>query len=72
MARYRTAKDVADYIRRQDKTTMYIKKTIADLSNLNVPSAGPRPNITGMRNKYWGKDAVIALQGNYAYKVAGR
>ena len=72
MPRYRTAKEVADYIRRQGKTTMYIKKTIADLSGLNVPNAGPRPNITGMRNLYWGKNAIVALQGDYAYKVSSR
>ena len=33
------------------------------------PSAGPRANITGMRNKYWGKDAYILKVGTYIYKV---
>ena len=50
MPLYRTAGDVANYIRRRGKKTMYITKRIADLSDFNVPSAGPRPNITGMRN----------------------
>lgn len=72
MPRYRTARDVADYIRRHGKKSMYITKNIADLSGLDVPNAGPRPNITGMRAKYWGKDAIIGLQGGYAYKLAGR
>lgn len=33
------------------------------------PSAGPHPNITGMRSKYWGRDAYIIKCGAYAYKV---
>lgn len=35
----------------------------------NYPSAGPYPNITGMRNKYWGQDAYVIRCGAYAYKV---
>lgn len=35
----------------------------------NYPSAGPYPNITGMRNKYWGQDAYIIRCGAYVYKV---
>lgn len=31
--------------------------------------AGPKPNVTGMRNKYWGKDAYIIRCGLYIYKV---
>jgi len=72
MPRYRTARDVASYIRGNGRKTMYITKNIADLSTFNVPSAGPRPNLTGMRSKYWGKDAIIGLQSGYAYKLAGR
>ena len=30
-------------------------------------SAGPHPNITGMRKKYWGEDAFIVRAGAYAY-----
>lgn len=33
------------------------------------PSAGPRPNITGMRNLYWGVDAPLIRVGVYVYKV---
>jgi hypothetical protein len=33
------------------------------------PNAGPHPNIKGMRNKYWGKDAYIIKSGAYAYNV---
>lgn len=33
-------------------------------------SAGPYPNITGMRNLYWGKDCTIIKSGAYIYKVS--
>lgn len=33
------------------------------------PSAGPHPNIAGMRSKYWGRDSYILKCGAYAYKV---
>jgi len=33
------------------------------------PSAGPNPNITGMKNKYWGKDAYCIKHGRYVYNV---
>ena len=72
MALYNRASDVAHYIRRRGKKSMYIPKRVADLSALNVGNAGPRPNVTGMRNKYWGKDAIIGLQGGYAYLLADR
>ena len=31
-------------------------------------SAGPRPNITGMRNLYWG-DAPLIRCGAYVYRM---
>ena len=30
-------------------------------------SAGPYPSITGMRNLYWGKEALIVKAGAYIY-----
>lgn len=33
------------------------------------PSAGPRPNVTGMKAKYWGKDALCIRHGAYVYHV---
>lgn len=33
------------------------------------PSAGPRANITGMRQKYWGENALIIRCGSYIYNV---
>lgn len=35
----------------------------------NYPSAGPNPNITGMKNMYWGKDAYCIKCGSYVYNV---
>ena len=34
-----------------------------------LASAGPYPNITGMREKYWGKNAQIVRCGRYIYLV---
>lgn len=33
----------------------------------SLASAGPYPNITGMRNLYWGKEALIVKVGAYIY-----
>ena len=72
MPLYTTAADVAAYIKRHGRKTMYIPKRIADLSTLRVASTGPRPSIAGMRKKFWGEDAIIGLQGSYGFKVADR
>lgn len=32
-----------------------------------IGSAGPYPSISGMRKKYWGKDALVIRAGAYAY-----
>lgn len=38
--------------------------------NLSIyPSAGPRPNVTGMKRKFWGLDATCIRHGAYVYKV---
>ena len=34
-----------------------------------IGSAGPRPNITGMRNLYCGKDALLYRCGQYIYNM---
>ena len=33
------------------------------------PSAGPYPNITGMKKLYWGRDAYCVRCGVYVYCV---
>lgn len=34
-----------------------------------IASTGPYPNITGMRNKYWGKACLIVRAGAYIYNM---
>ena len=31
------------------------------------PNAGPNPNITGMKEKYYGKDSMTVMCGKYLY-----
>ena len=38
-----------------------------DLSG--YPSAGPHPSIKGMKELYWGKNALVVKSGAYIYKV---
>lgn len=33
------------------------------------PSAGPNPNIIGMKNLYYGIDALCVMCGTYLYNV---
>lgn len=33
------------------------------------PNAGPRPNVTGMKRKYYGVESVCVMCGNYLYKI---
>ena len=33
------------------------------------PSAGPHPSIKGMKELYWGKNALVVKSGDYIYKV---
>lgn len=35
-------------------------------------SAGPYCNLTGMREKYWGREALIVKAGSYAYLITSR
>lgn len=51
------------------KTKYTSVKNYNRLRLYNFPSAGPHPSITGMRSKYWGRDAYILKCGAYAYKV---
>ena len=32
-----------------------------------IASTGPYPCISGMRKKYWGRDALVIRAGAYAY-----
>jgi len=51
--------------------TKYVSVARAERLGLdgNFAVAGPYPNITGMKNLYWGKDALVIKAGTYIYKV---
>ena len=50
--------------------TLTVKKEVGERLGLDCfPCAGPYPNITGMKNLYWGKDALCVKCGVYVYKV---
>jgi hypothetical protein len=61
--------EIANYMKRNGIKTLYVPKSEFNMDNADVPNAGPRPSITGMRNKYWGKDALLVKQGNYVYRI---
>ena len=52
--------------------TLYLSKKEAERLDIDLsgyPSAGPRPNVSGMKKLFWGKDAYCIMQGQYVYKV---
>lgn len=50
--------------------SIYVKKEHYNTLRLDrFPSAGPNANIVGMKNHYWGKDALVVKCGQYIYKV---
>lgn len=50
--------------------TITVKSTPENEEKLkNFPSAGPRPSIIGMKNLYWGKNALCIKMGQYVYNV---
>jgi hypothetical protein len=49
--------------------TVYIPLSAYDLSEADIPSAGPYPSIAGMRKLFWGYDCDIARQGVYIFKI---
>jgi len=57
------------YLQNHHRKTLYIPKSLIDLSNTNCPSTGFHGNVGGMRNLYWGNDCLVALQSGYAYKL---
>lgn len=50
--------------------TKYMTKAEAERFCLDeYPNAGPNPSISGMKNLYWGEDALCIKCGQYVYKV---
>lgn len=47
----------------------YLKKSVYDLSGSNYPSFSRTGSIKGMKDKYYGKNALLLIQGSYIYKV---
>ncbi len=64
-----TVNDLKRQLITEERTYAYISARVCNLHTANLPSAGPRPNITGMRAKFWGSKAIIVKQGQYAYKL---
>lgn len=50
--------------------TLRVSKQDKDFYGLSrFGNAGPYPNITGMKERYWGLDALCVKCGAYVYRV---
>lgn len=50
--------------------TIYVKVDTPGARKLEeFPNAGPRPSIIGMKERFWGTDALCIKCGQYVYKV---
>ena len=50
--------------------TLYLSVKLGEIYGIDIfPSAGPNPNLTGMKILYWGIDAFCVRCGRYVYKV---
>lgn len=56
-------------IRHRTITTTKEKAQALGINLSAYGNAGPYPNITGMKEKYWGKDAFCVKCGAYVYNV---
>ncbi len=65
----RTPNDLKRQMVAEGRKYAYVSASVCDLNAANIPNAGPSPSIKGMRFKYWGKNAIIVKQGQYAYKL---
>jgi len=63
------AEKAIHYLQSHGKKTMYVPKSVVDLSGADIPSSGFGGNLTGMRNKYWGHTCLVARQSGYLYKL---
>ena len=64
---------------RRGRTVILKKKTTPDaakwvrwLEEKSIASTGPYPNVCGMRNLYWGREALIVRAGAYIYLITKR
>lgn len=65
-----TITEIMNMFHSRNTRTIRLKKDedCLEITN-NQPSAGPYPSLIGMRNDYWGKNALILVKGKYAYYV---
>jgi len=70
--RFRSIREIAQYMVNQGITYMYLPKRSFNLSGADIPNAGPRPNVYGMRRNFYGRNALLVKQGEYVYKVGMR
>ena len=50
--------------------TIYVKKKHYNTLRLDrFPSAGPNAVVSGMKEKYWGRNALVLKCGQYVYNV---
>ena len=54
------------------RTTPDAAKWVRWLEEHCEASAGPHPNICGMRNLYWGRAALVVKAGAYLYLITRR
>lgn len=54
------------------KTTPDAAKWVRWLEENCQASTGPYGNVTGMRNLYWGREALIVKAGAYLYLIASK
>lgn len=70
---------VKDGVEKKGRTIVLLKKRTPDaakwvrwLEENCQASAGPHPNLTGMRNLYWGRAALVVKAGAYLYLITSR
>ena len=49
--------------------TLHVPAKYSHFFEDKFPNAGPNPNITGMKEQYWGMDAYCIKCGQYVYEV---
>ena len=52
------------------KITPNAAKWVQWLEEKCLASAGPHPNVCGMRNLYWGRASLIVKAGAYVYLIS--
>lgn len=65
-----TKNEIMNMFRNRDTKTIRLKKDEECPEIINTAAnAGPNPSLRGMRDMYWGHNALILVKGQYAYYV---